>query len=231
MDYKTAGVDIESGKTFVNSIRNIVKTTYVDGVIGGLGGFSGMMEIPNGYDKPVLVSGADGVGTKIHIAKTISYGGDETPYRGIGTDLVAMCVNDVITCGAKPLYFLDYVSTTQIRQSLLYQLILGIVDGCISSGCALIGGETAEHPVKFGMVSDEDLSGFCTGIIEKNEIIDGSLINDGDKIIGLASSGIHSNGFSLINELLFRHKLFISNTPELLIPTRIYASVVSKLIE
>ena len=120
-----------------------------------------------------------------------------------------MCVNDVITCGAKPLYFLDYVSTTQIRQSLLYQLILGIVDGCISSGCALIGGETAEHPVKFGMVSDEDLSGFCTGIIEKNEIIDGSLIN----------------------ELLFRHKLFISNTPELLIPTRIYASVVSKLIE
>ena len=218
MNYKSSGVDIEAGRSFIKKIQQKAPT---------IGGFSGMMKIPSGYWKPVLVSGADGVGTKINIAHVARN------YKTIGIDLVAMCVNDVITCGAKPLYFLDYISTGKLDQDILGQVIEGIVEGCRISGMDLLGGETAEHPKAGGRGSyfDMDLAGFCTGIVEENAIIDGSLIKPGDKIIGLPSSGLHSNGYSLINDMLWRHKIFYKEHPELLTPTTIYAPIVSKLLK
>jgi len=218
MNYKSSGVDIEAGRSFIKKIQQKAPT---------IGGFSGMMKIPSGYWKPVLVSGADGVGTKINIAHVARN------YKTIGIDLVAMCVNDVITCGAKPLYFLDYISTGKLDQDILGQVIEGIVEGCRISGIDLLGGETAEHPKAGGRGSyfDMDLAGFCTGIVEENAIIDGSLIKPGDKIIGLPSSGLHSNGYSLINDMLWRHKIFYKEHPELLTPTTIYAPIVSKLLK
>ena len=233
MDYKTAGVDIEAGRSFVDQIKDTVKSTHRPEVVGGFGGFNGMMRIPRGYDKPVLVSGTDGVGTKLHVAELKSVG-DPSVMNGIGLDLVAMCVNDVITCGAKPLYFLDYICTSDIKLygNLVKELVDGIAVGCKLSKCSLLGGETAEHPRRMGSVpAIRDVSGFCTGIIEESEIIDGKLIKEGDVIIGIESSGIHSNGFSLIREMLFKHKLFLKDTPELLTPTRIYAPLVANLLE
>ena len=218
MNYKSSGVDIEAGRSFIKKIQQKAPT---------IGGFSGMMKIPSGYWKPVLVSGADGVGTKINIAHVARN------YKTIGIDLVAMCVNDVITSGAKPLYFLDYISIGKLDQDILGQVIEGIVEGCRISGMDLLGGETAEHPKAGGRGSsyDMDLAGFCTGIVEENAIIDGSLIKPGDKIIGLPSSGLHSNGYSLINDMLWRHKIFYKEHPELLTPTTIYAPIVSKLLK
>ena len=233
MNYKDVGVDIEAGDAFVNQIKETVKSTHRSEVLGGYGGFNGMMRIPVGYDKPVLVSGADGVGTKVHVAE-LNATGDPSVMRGIGIDLVAMCVNDVITCGAQPLYFLDYICTSDIKTygDWVKELVAGIAEGCKQSGCSLLGGETAEHPQRLAMVDPvRDLAGFCTGIVEENEIIDGSLIRESDMVIGIESSGLHSNGYSLIRDMLFRHKIYLSATPELLNPTIIYAPVVKKLID
>ena len=233
MDYKTSGVDIEAGRSFVDQIKNTVKSTHRPEVMGGFGGFNGMMRVPEGYEKPVLVSGTDGVGTKVHVAE-LNATGDPSVMRGIGIDLVAMCVNDVITCGAKPLYFLDYICTSDIKLygELVTELVNGIAEGCRLSKCSLLGGETAEHPRRMGMVDPiKDLAGFCTGIVEQSEIIDGSLIRESDVVIGIESSGVHSNGFSLIRDMLFRHKIFLSEMPELLNPTTIYAPLIANLLE
>ena len=233
MNYKDAGVDIEAGNAFVDQIKDIVKSTHRPEVLGGYGGFNGMTRIPSGYEKPILVSGADGVGTKVHVAE-LNATGNPSVMRGIGIDLVAMCVNDVITCGAKPLYFLDYICTSDIKLygELVTELVNGIAEGCKLSKCSLLGGETAEHPQRLAMVdSIRDLSGFCTGIVEESQIIDGRLIKEGDVIIGIESSGIHSNGFSLIRDMLFRHKIFLKEMPELLNPTTIYAPLVANLLE
>ena len=240
MDYKTSGVDIEAGDAFVEQIKETVKSTHRPEVMGGFGGFNGMVRIPKGYERPVLVSGADGVGTKTHVYEMTCSGDKEFNIRGAGIDLVAMCVNDVITCGAKPLYFLDYICTSDLERNkkLLKQLVYGIADGCKQSGCSLLGGETAEHPRRLASRPIIiDLSGFCTGVVEECEIIDGELIRESDVVIGIESSGLHSNGYSLIRDMLFRHKISLGDsyigegTPELVIPTTIYASVVSDLVE
>ena len=249
MDYKTSGVDIEAGRSFVDQIKYTVKSTHGPEVLGGYGGFNGMMRVPAGYEKPVLVSGTDGVGTKIHVAE-LEATGNPSVMRGIGLDLVAMCVNDVITCGAKPLYFLDYICTSDIKLhgDLVKHLVDGIAEGCNLSGCSLLGGETAEHPRRSSMVDPiRDVSGFCTGIVEESEIIDGRLIKPGDVVIGIESNGLHSKGYSLIRDMLWRHKIFLtggyeeawgggkikdpSPTPELLNPTIIYVPVVKDLLK
>ena len=217
MNYKDSGVDIDAGNEFVKRLK--LKAPYI-------GGFNGMIKVPVGYEEPLLVSGADGVGTKINIAKI------SRDFTTIGIDLVAMCVNDVITCGAKPLYFLDYISTGKISP-IIDQIMEGIVKGCNIAAIDLLGGETAEHPRHAPPPAhddDIDLAGFCTGIVEKNKVIDGSLIKKGDKIIGLPSSGIHSNGYSLINDMLWRHKILWADTPELLTPTTIYVQQINDLL-
>jgi len=202
-------VDIEGGDAFAERIKKIAPS---------IGGFGGAFKIPSGYEKPVLISGADGVGTKINIARVFN------DYTTIGEDLVAMCVNDVLCSGAKPLYFLDYISTGKIDDKL-DQIMHGIGVGCVKAGIELIGGETAEHYRQ----NEIDLAGFCTGIVEENEILDGSLIKKGDKVIGFPSSGLHSNGYTLINDMLWRHKIFYKETPELLTPTTIYAPLIERL--
>ena len=211
MDYKTSGVDIEKGRAFVEHLKIMAPN---------IGGFSGMMEVPSGYEKPVLVSGADGVGTKINICR-IAF-----DYTTIGQDLVAMCVNDVICSGAKPLYFLDYISTKTI-DSNVSDIVYGINEGCKISQMELLGGETAEH----FRATDYDLAGFCTGIVEKNSIVDGSNIRPGDVVIGIESSGLHSNGYTLINDMLWRHKIFYKDLPQLLTPTKIYSPLVQLLLD
>ena len=218
MDYKSSGVDIEAGNAFVERLKDKVPT---------IGGFGGMYKVPRGYEEPILVSGADGVGTKINIAKI------NREFTTIGIDLVAMCVNDVITCGAKPLYFLDYISTGKISP-IIDQIMEGIIKGCELAGMDLLGGETAEHPRPAPPPTyddDLDLAGFCTGIVEKSEIIDGSLVRESDVIIGIESSGVHSNGYSLINDMIWRQKIYYSDMPELLTPTTIYASVIASLVK
>ena len=211
LDYKTAGVDIDAGNKFIEKLREKAP---------GIGGFGGMIKIPSGYDEPILVSGADGVGTKINICMIAN------DYTTIGQDLVAMCVNDVITCGANPLYFLDYLSTQKVDGNVA-DIMVGIMKGCEIADMDLLGGETAEHPRQ----REYDLAGFCTGIVEKKKVIDGSAIKPSDRIIGLASSGLHSNGYSLVNYLLNRHKIFYKDHPELLTPTTIYAPVVKRLLD
>ena len=217
MNYKDSGVDIDAGNAFVSRLKEKVS---------GIGGFNGLYPIPTGYEKPVLVSGTDGVGTKINMCKVFNQ------WDTIGIDLVAMCVNDVITCGAKPMYFLDYISTGKISP-IIDSIMEGILKGCEIARIELIGGETAEHPrhappPAYG--DDIELAGFSTGIVEQNEIVDGHLIRSGDKIVGLPSSGIHSNGYSLINDMLWRHKISYKDTPELLTPTTIYAMEVQHLM-
>ena len=211
MDYKSSGVDIEAGNAFVERLKEKAPS---------IGGFNGMMRVPFGYEKPVLVSGTDGVGTKINIARIAN------DYTTIGEDLVAMCVNDVICSGAKPLYFLDYVSSKNIDDNVA-DIMVGILRGCEIAETQLLGGETAEHR----KATEYDLAVFCTGIVEENEIVDGRLVKPGDKIIGIESSGLHSNGYSLINDMLWRHKIFFKDMPELLTPTIIYAPVVKELME
>ena len=218
MDYKSSGVDIEAGNAFVERLKDKVPT---------IGGFGGMYKVPRGYEEPILVSGADGVGTKINIAKI------NREFTTIGIDLVAMCVNDVITCGAKPLYFLDYISTGKISP-IIDQIMEGIIKGCELAGMDLLGGETAEHPRPAPPPTyddDLDLAGFCTGIVEKSEIIDGSLVRESDVIIGIESSGVHSNGYSLINDMIWRQKIYYRDMPELLTPTIIYAPVIASLVK
>ena len=210
LDYKTAGVDIDAGNKFVEDLKRKVPA---------LGGFGGMIKVPVGYEEPILVSGADGVGTKVSLCQVAN------DYTTIGQDLVAMCVNDVITCGANPLYFLDYVSTQRLDGNVA-DIMVGILKGCEIAGMDLLGGETAEHPRQLHY----DMAGFCTGIVDKKDIIDGKSIKPSDRIIGLASSGLHSNGYSLVNYLLTRHQIFFADHPELLTPTTIYAPVVKRLL-
>jgi phosphoribosylformylglycinamidine cyclo-ligase len=211
MDYKTSGVDIEKGRAFVE---------YLKVMAPSIGGFNGMMEISPGYEKPVLVSGADGVGTKINICRIAD------DYTTIGQDLVAMCVNDVICSGAKPLYFLDYISTKSLDANVS-DIVYGIAKACELIGVELLGGETAEH----FRATEYDLAGFCTGIVEKFDIVDGSNIKPGDVVIGIESSGLHSNGYTLINDMLWRHKIFYKDMPELLEPTTIYAPLIQYLLD
>ena len=211
MDYKTSGVDIIKGRSFVE---------YIKALAPSVGGFSGMMEVPSGYEKPVLVSGADGVGTKMNICRIADM------YLTIGIDLVAMCVNDVICSGAKPLYFLDYISTKRLDGNVS-DIVYGINTGCMMAGMDLLGGETAEHFRQ----NDYDLAGFCTGIVEKNDIVDGSNIRPGDVVIGIESSGFHSNGYTLINDMLSRDFISYKYMPELLIPTTIYARLIQYLLD
>ena len=211
MDYKTSGVDIEKGREFVEELKKKVPN---------IGGFNGMLEIPSGYENPVLVSGADGVGTKINICRIAR------DYTTIGQDLVAMCVNDVICSGAKPLYFLDYISTKTLDGNV-NDIIQGVIDGCLISNMYLLGGETAEH----FRAHDYDLAGFCTGLVERNQIVDGSNIREGDVVIGIESSGLHSNGYTLVNDMLWRNKIFYKEMPELLVPTTIYSPLVQDLLD
>ena len=211
IDYKTAGVDIDAGKKFVEDLKKKVPA---------LGGFGGMIKVPVGYKEPILVSGADGVGTKVSICQVAN------DYTTIGQDLVAMCVNDVITCGANPLYFLDYISTQRLDNNVA-DIMVGVLKGCEIAGMDLLGGETAEHPRQLHY----DMAGFCTGIVDKEDIIDGKSIKPSDRIIGLASSGLHSNGYSLVNYLLTRHQIFFADHPELLTPTTIYVPVVKRLLQ
>ena len=218
MNYKDSGVDIDAGNAFVSRLKEKVPS---------IGGFNGLYPVPKGYEEPVLVSGTDGVGTKINMCRIFN------DYTTIGIDLVAMCVNDVITCGAKPLYFLDYISTGKISP-IIDQIMEGVLKGCELAGVDLIGGETAEHPRHAPPPADAsniDLAGFSTGVVEKAEIIDGRLIRSGDKIIGLPSSGLHSNGYSLVNDMLWRHKISYKDMPELLTPTTIYAKQIQELLD
>ncbi|WP_428240417.1 phosphoribosylformylglycinamidine cyclo-ligase [Gynuella sp.] len=195
LSYADAGVDINAGNALVEKIKSVTARTKRPEVLGGLGGFGALCEIPEGYRRPVLVSGTDGVGTKLKLAL------DMKKHDTIGIDLVAMCVNDLVVCGAEPLFFLDYYATGALDIETAAEVITGIAKGCEESGCALVGGETAEMP---GMYhgDDYDLAGFCVGVVEKDNIIDGSTIADGDTIIGLPSSGPHSNGYSLIRKVI-----------------------------
>lgn len=229
MDYRDAGVDVEAGRAFVDQIRNLVHSTFRPEVIGGLGGFGGCFQLPGGYKEPVLVSGTDGVGTKLKIAHILNR------HDTVGIDLVAMCVNDVLTSGAEPLFFLDYVATGKLDKEQLTQVVAGIASGCKLAGCALLGGETAEMP-GFYQVGEYDLAGFCVGIVEKSQMLDGSQVQVGDVAIALASSGVHSNGLSLVRKIVSDGGFTWDDTPELLggatigetflQPTRIYVKPV-----
>ena len=229
--YREAGVDIDAGEELVERIKPHVKRSMRREVLGGLGGFGALVEVPlDRYRKPVLVSGTDGVGTKLRLAI------DTQRHDTVGVDLVAMCVNDVVVQGAEPLFFLDYFATGKLDVGVGERVVAGIVDGCVQAGCALVGGETAEMP---GMYhgEDYDLAGFCVGIVEKDGIIDGSATRAGDVVLGLPSSGPHSNGFSLIRKLLQVSAADldtlldgVSLVDRLMAPTRIYVKPLLGLI-
>ena len=225
LTYKDAGVDITKGNDLIEQIKPIAKSTIRPGVLAGLGGFGAMFEIPlDRFQNPVLISGTDGVGTKLKVAEMLN------KHDTIGIDLVAMCVNDLIVQGAEPLFFLDYYATGSLNTEIATSVISGIGKGCIQSGCALIGGETAEMP---GMYKGEeyDLAGFCVGIAEKSKIIDGSKVSSGDHIIAIASSGPHSNGYSLIRKVLEKTNPNEAQLDALIEPTKIYVKSILSLIE
>lgn len=231
ISYKDAGVDIDAGNALVDRIKHVAKRTARPEVMGGLGGFGALCEIPAGYKQPVLVSGTDGVGTKLRLAI------DLNKHDQIGIDLVAMCVNDLVVCGAEPLFFLDYYATGKLNVDVAAQVVTGIGAGCELAGCALVGGETAEMP---GMYDgdDYDLAGFCVGVVEKAEIIDGSRVQQGDVLLALPSSGPHSNGYSLIRKIIEVAQADINTvelegkplTDLLMAPTRIYVKPLLQLI-
>ncbi len=228
--YRQAGVDIEKGNQFVRNIKDMVHSTHGPSVLGGLGGFAALYSLGQNYQNPVLVSSTDGVGTKLKLAFMMD------SHDTIGIDLVGMCVNDIIVCGAKPLFMLDYFSTGKLEPHVGQQVVAGIVEGCRQAHCALVGGETAEMP-GFYPPGEYDLAGFTVGIVEKNSIIDGASISNGSAIIGLASTGLHSNGYSLARQIIFDD---LRLTPDsqvddlpapvgqtLLTPTRIYVDALS----
>lgn len=231
LSYKDAGVDIDAGNQLVERIKSVTKKTHRPEVKGGLGGFGALCSIPNKYKSPLLVSGTDGVGTKLRLAM------DLQRHQGIGIDLVAMCVNDLIVQGAEPLFFLDYYATGKLDVDVATEVVTGIGAGCEMSGCALIGGETAEMP---GMYhgNDYDVAGFCVGVVEAEDVIDGSNVSAGDAIIALGSSGPHSNGYSLVRKVL-EVSGQSADTPfegstladHLLEPTRIYVKSILSLLE
>lgn len=234
--YKEAGVDVTAGYESVELIKEDVKRTSIPGVLGGIGGFGGLFAPDlTGYEKPVLISGTDGVGTKLKLAFLMD------KHDTIGIDCVAMCVNDVVCAGAKPLFFLDYIACGKNYPEKIAQIVKGIADGCVESGCALVGGETAEHP---GMmpVDDYDLAGFTVGIVDEKDILDKSNVKEGDVVIGLASTGVHSNGFSLVRKVfdidnadvlgLYQEELGGKTLGEtLLTPTQLYVKPVLNLLE
>jgi phosphoribosylformylglycinamidine cyclo-ligase len=231
LSYRDAGVDIDSGNALVERIKGIAKRTARPEVMGGLGGFGALFELPKGYREPVLVSGTDGVGTKLKLA--VQTGRHDT----IGIDLVAMCVNDLIVQGAEPLFFLDYYATGKLNVDVASAVVAGIGAGCELSGCSLVGGETAEMP---GMYEgdDYDLAGFCVGIVEKSKIIDGQLVKPGDTLLGLASSGPHSNGYSLVRKIIEVSQVDLHAAcgdttliEALMAPTRIYVKNILALIQ
>ncbi|ERS90571.1 MULTISPECIES: phosphoribosylformylglycinamidine cyclo-ligase [unclassified Halomonas] len=230
LSYKDAGVDIDAGNALVDRIKGVAKRTARPEVMGGLGGFGALCELPAGYREPVLVSGTDGVGTKLRLAMDL--GRHDT----IGIDLVAMCVNDLVVAGAEPLLFLDYYATGRLDVDIAADVVAGIGTGCERAGCALVGGETAEMP---GMYegSDYDLAGFCVGVVEKSEILDGSRVAEGDVLLGMASTGPHSNGYSLIRKILevsgAALDTDLDGTPladALMAPTRIYVKPLLSLL-
>ncbi|MBC8358407.1 MAG: phosphoribosylformylglycinamidine cyclo-ligase [Candidatus Aminicenantes bacterium] len=225
MTYKKAGVNIDRADTFLKKIKPLLEKTKRPEVLGKIGGFSGLfMPQLKGVKNPVLVSSTDGVGTKLMLADLMN------KYDTVGVDLVAMCVDDVVVVGAEPLFFLDYIACGKLNKEKLYELMKGITKGCQEAGCALIGGETAELP---GMYSGDkfDLAGFCVGVVSREKIIDGHLCRKGDKVIGLASSGIHSNGFSLVRKLFSTKELRGKLGKEFLKPTRIYARSILKVMK
>jgi phosphoribosylformylglycinamidine cyclo-ligase len=231
LSYKDAGVDIDAGNALVERIKGVAKRTARPEVLGGLGGFGALCEIPEGYRKPVLVSGTDGVGTKLRLAM------DLKTHDTIGIDLVAMCVNDLVVAGAEPLLFLDYYATGHLNVDMAADVVTGIGKGCELAGAALVGGETAEMP---GMYEgdDYDLAGFCVGVVEKDEIIDGSKVKAGNALLALASSGAHSNGYSLIRKIIEFSNADLQQpmgettlAKALLEPTRIYVKPLLKLIK
>ena len=232
LSYKDAGVDINAGNALVERIKPEVKRTTRAEVIGGLGGFGALCAIPSKYKEPVLVSGTDGVGSKLRLAI------DLKKHDTIGIDLVAMCVNDLVVQGAEPLFFLDYYATGKLDVDVAADVVKGIADGCMQSGCALVGGETAEMPGMYH-AGDYDLAGFCVGVVEKSEIIDGSRVKNGDALIALGSSGPHSNGYSLVRKVINVAGVnpateLLDNKPlseHLLAPTKIYVKSVLALIK
>lgn len=227
LTYKEAGVNIEEGYRSVKLIKEYAKKTMSEYVLNGLGSFAGMVELPEGYKKPVLVSGTDGVGTKLDIACK------KRKFDTVGIDCVAMCVNDILCHGAKPLFFLDYIACGKLEAEVSSYLVKGVAEGCIESQCSLIGGETAEMPGMY-KEGDYDIAGFAVGIVDKDKIINGKDIKSGDKLIGIASSGVHSNGYSLIRKVFknldedFNGKAIWE---ELLTPTKIYVKPVLSLLE
>ncbi len=236
LSYRDAGVNIDAGNAFVEKIKTSVAKTMRPGVLGSLGGFGGLFELPEGYKQPVLVSGTDGVGTKLKLAI------DLNKHDTIGIDLVAMCVNDILVLGAEPLYFLDYYATGELNTDVAASVVEGIAEGCRQSNAALIGGETAEMP---GMYSkgDYDLAGFCVGVVEKQKIIDGSKVKAGDAMIAIGSSGPHSNGYSLVRKIIEVSGADINADLDnqtaspgkslgdiLLAPTRIYVKAIHALL-
>lgn len=230
LTYKDAGVDIDAGEALVERIKSVAARTHRPGALGGLGGFGGLFALPTGYREPILVSGTDGVGTKLRLAIELNC------HNSVGIDLVAMCVNDIVVCGAEPLYFLDYYATGKLDVDVAADVVTGIGKGCELAGCALIGGETAEMP---GMYSqgDYDLAGFAVGIVEKEAIIDGGKVSPGDTIIGLNSSGPHSNGYSLVRKVIQHAGADLTQDlngqplqEHLIAPTRIYVKPLLQLI-
>lgn len=232
LNYKNAGVDIEAGNELVERIKPIAAKTRTAGVMAGLGGFGSMFELPlDRYKQPILVSGTDGVGTKLKLAI------DLNRHHTVGIDLVAMCVNDIIVQGAEPLFFLDYFATGKLDVNTAAAVIEGIGKGCELAGAALVGGETAEMPGMYAE-GEYDLAGFCVGIVEKTKVLDGSSVQIGDKLIGIASSGAHSNGYSLIRKIVARSEVSLNETfghktlgETLLEPTRIYVKPLLALLD
>jgi len=232
LSYRDAGVDIDAGDALIEAIKPVAKSTLRPGVLDGLGGFGALFEIPPGrYRQPVLVSGTDGVGTKLKLAI------DLNRHNTIGIDLVAMCANDIVVQGAEPLFFLDYFATGKLDPDAAIKVIEGIGEGCRQAGAALIGGETAEMPGMYG-AGDYDLAGFCVGVVEKERIIDGSRVSNGDVLVGLGSTGPHSNGYSLVRKIIETADASLEQAFDgsslgeaLLRPTRIYVKSILSLLK